>query len=52
MTEVNYSEDYNYNLLSLALMLREGWSIHRDAKAIKMTRDKKTLAFDIRMNTV
>ena len=41
LTEVNYSEDYNYNLLSLTRMLREGWSIHGDVKAIKMKKDKQ-----------
>ena len=51
LTEVNYSEDYNYNLLSLSRMLREGWILHGDATAMKMKRDKMTLVFDIRINT-
>ena len=41
LTEVNSSEDYNYNLLSLIRMLWEGWSIHGDAKAIKMKKGGK-----------
>ena len=51
LTEVNYSKDCNYNLLSLTYMLREGWSIYGDAKAIKIKKGGKTLVFDVRINT-
>ena len=32
-------------------MLKEGWSIHGDAKAMKMKKGVKALVFDIRINT-
>ena len=41
LTEVNYSRDYNYNLLSLTRMLREGWNLFGDERAMTMKKNGK-----------
>ena len=51
LIEVNYREDRNYNLFSLTRMLRDEWSIHRNAKATKMKKKGRTCVFSFKTDT-
>ena len=51
LIEVNYSEDRNYNLFSLARMLQDERSIHRNAKATKMKKKGRTCVFSFKTDT-
>jgi len=51
MTDVKIVPDNKFNLFSITKRMKQGWSLHGDDKAVKISKGGVTLTFDIRIET-